>query len=250
MNLIRTAIDRPIAVVAAVLLVVLFGLVALQTIPIQLAPDVNRPVITISTNWFGAAPNEVEREIVNPQEEQLAGIQGLESITGSAGQGRGRITLEFKIGTNMDKALLLVANRLDRVSRYPDEADQPTLDTAGSEDNAIAWMIINAKEEGGPDIHEFGDFVTDVVKERLERVPGIGRVNVYGTSEREIHIVVDPTSLAAYQLTIGDLSSALRRANISSGAGDVNEGKRRYIVRGLRIDGARWPVPYHEMLSK
>ena len=231
MNIIHSAIDRPIAVVAAVLLVVLFGLVALNTIPIQLAPDVNRPVITVTTNWFGAAPAEIEREIVNQQEEEFAGLEGLVSITGRAQQGRGRVTLEFKIGTNMDRALLLVANRLDRVPRYPDETDQPTLDTSGSEDNAIAWMILNLEEGNDREIHEYGDFIEDVVKERLERVSGIGRINVYGGSEREIHITVDPTLLARYQITVGDLSRALRNANVSLGAGSIDEGKRRYVVR-------------------
>ncbi|MGI9311042.1 MAG: efflux RND transporter permease subunit [bacterium] len=232
MNLIRSAIERPIAVIAAVLLVVLFGLVALQTIPIQLAPDVNRPVITINTEWFGAAPAEVEREIVNRQEEKLAGLEGVRSITGRSELGRGRITLEFKVGTNMDRALLLVANRLDQVARYPDEVDQPTLETAGSDDNAIAWFIINHLDPNDPrPVHEFGDFVDDVVKERIERVPGVGEVNVYGGSEREIHVVVDPDALARYRITVGLLADALANANISLGAGDIDEGKRRYVVR-------------------
>ncbi len=231
MNLIRTAIERPIAVIAAVLLIVLFGLVALTTIPIQLAPDVNRPVITITTNWFGAAPAEVEREILNPQEEELAGIEGLTSITGSASVGRARVTLEFRIGTNMDRALLLVANRLDRVPDYPDEADQPTLDTAGSEDNAIAWFILTPLPGNQTPMHEFGDFVEDNIKERLERVPGVGRINLFGNSEREIQIEVDPNLLAQYRLTISDVSRSLRLANVSLGAGDIDEGKRRYVVR-------------------
>ena len=231
MNIIGAAIDRPIAVISAVLLVVLFGLVALQTIPIQLAPDVNRPVITVTTNWFGAAPAEVEREIINQQEEEFAGLEGLESITGSAQQGRGEITLEFKIGTNMDRALLLVANRLDRVPSYPSETDQPILDTAGSEDNSIAWMIFNHAEGNTRPIHEYGDFITDVVKEHLERVPGIAKINVWGGSEREIQILVDPNLLARYQITVADLSRALRNANISLGAGSIDEGKRRYVVR-------------------
>ena len=231
MNIIGGAIARPIAVIAAVLLVVLFGMVALQTIPIQLAPDVNRPIITITTNWFGAAPAEIEREIINVQEEQLAGVEGLRSITGRSEQGQGSIALEFRIGTNMDRALLLVANRLDRVARYPDEVDQPTLDTAGSDDSAIAWFILTRLEGNDRPIHEFGDFVTDIIKERVERVPGVGRVNVFGGSEREIHIVVDPSSLARYQLTVGQVADTLRAANISLGAGDINEGKRRYVVR-------------------
>ncbi len=231
MILISRSIDRPIAVIAAVLLVVLFGLVALQTIPIQLAPDVNRPVISITTEWSGAAPAEVEREIVNRQEEKLAGLEGLHSITARAEQGRSRISLEFRIGTNMDRALLLVANRLDQVARYPDEVDQPTLDTAGSEDNAIAWFVITHDEDNDQPIHQFGDFVSDIVKERIERVPGVSQVNVFGGSEREIHILVEPTALARYQLTVSHISNALRAANVSLGAGDIDEGKRRYVVR-------------------
>ena len=119
MNLIRVSIERPIAVVSAVFMVVLFGLVALETIPIQLAPDVNKPVITITTGWPGAAPAEIEREITNRQEEALKGITGLSDITSRSEQTRSRITLEFEIGTNMDRALLLVANRLDRGRRRP-----------------------------------------------------------------------------------------------------------------------------------
>ena len=140
MNLIQTAIDRPVAVMAAVILAVLFGLVALQTIPIQLTPDLRRPVIQISTNWGGAAPAEIEREIVNRQEEALKGLEGLKRMVGRARDGNGQITLEFDVGQNMDKALLLVANRLDRVNGYPDEADEPTLRTSGADDNSIAWF--------------------------------------------------------------------------------------------------------------
>ena len=117
MDLIRIAIERPIAVIAAVLMTVLFGLLALSRIPIQLIPDVRKPVIQVETYWSGAAPAEVEREIVNRQEEELKGIDGLETMISSSGTGRARITLEFAIGANMDLALLLVSTRLDRDTR-------------------------------------------------------------------------------------------------------------------------------------
>jgi HAE1 family hydrophobic/amphiphilic exporter-1 len=196
MNIIKTSIQRPIAVVAAVLMVVMFGLVALESIPIQLAPDVNRPVISVTTNWPSAAPAEIEREIANRQEEVLTGITGLTDITSRSEQGRSRVTLEFDVGTNMDRALLLVSNRLDRVTGYPEEANKPTLHTAGSEDNAIAWFIITRQEGNERRIHEHGDFVEDVVRERLERVPGVGEINVYGGSEQEIQVPVEPEALA------------------------------------------------------
>ena len=135
MNLIEYSIRRPVAVMAAVLMVIMFGAVALITIPIQLTPDVRRPVISIQTVWPGAAPAEIEREIVNRQEDELKGLEGLEKITSRSQDGRARINLEFNINQNMDKALLLVANRLDRVTGYPDEADEPTFKTSTTEDN-------------------------------------------------------------------------------------------------------------------
>ncbi|MCB1834235.1 MAG: efflux RND transporter permease subunit, partial [Geminicoccaceae bacterium] len=176
MDIIRAAIDRPIAVIAAVLMAVMFGYVSLQTIPIQLAPDVENPVISITTNWPGAAPAEVEREIVNRQEEVFKGLEGLERMTSSSKDDEGQITLEFSIDTNMDKALLLVANRLDRVGDYPDEASEPTLSTSGDDDNAIAWFVIRRTAGNDAPVHQFGDVAEDLVQDRLQRVAGVARV--------------------------------------------------------------------------
>ncbi|MBM86690.1 MAG: acriflavin resistance protein [Rhodospirillaceae bacterium] len=229
--MISISITRPIAVIAGVLMVVMFGGVALQSIPIQLTPDVNRPVITITTYWGGAAPAEVEREIVNRQEDELRGVEGLKTIVSRAETGRARVTLEFGVGQDMDKALLLVANRLDRVGGYPSEVDEPTLNTAGSEDNAIAWLILRRTGTNNQAIHTYFDFAKDVIKDRLERVDGVSEVRVYGGAEREMQVLADPESLAQYRLTIPQMVSALRVANASISAGAVDEGKRRYVVR-------------------
>ena len=231
MNLIRFAIDRPIAVIAGVILVVMFGVIALQTIPIQLIPDVRKPIVQIRTNWPGAAPAEVEREIVNRQEEALRGLRGLESIQSSSETGRGSITLNFQVGQNMDQALLLVSNRLDQVNGYPAEANEPSLKTSSSEDNAIGWFIITRQPGNDAPIHTFFDFVEDVVAERLERVPGVAGSAIYGGAERQLQITVKPEQMAHYNLTIGEIVGKLRAANTSMSAGDVDEGKRTYVVR-------------------
>ena len=231
MNLIGLSIERPIAVFSAILMVTMFGLVAFKTIPIQLIPDVTRPVITVTTNWHGAAPAEIEREVINRQEEVFKGLEGLDEIRSSAEHGRGQITLEFSVVMNMDKALLLVANRLDRVSGYPEEADEPELKTSGSEDNSIAWLIMTRKPSTSDAMHTFGDFAQDYVRDRIERVPGVGRLDVYGGSERELRVVVDAAKLARFSLTVTDVVSRLRASNASVTAGDVEEGKRRYVVR-------------------
>ena len=93
MNIIRLSIERPIAIVAMVLMIVLFGYVALQRIPIQMAPDVRQPVIIVKTSWPGAAPQEVEREIINPQEDELKGLEGVRKMTSKAQRNQGEVTL-------------------------------------------------------------------------------------------------------------------------------------------------------------
>jgi len=228
MNPIRTAIERPTAVMAAVMMIVMFGLVALDAIPIQLTPDVRKPVIDLQTIWSGAAPAEIEREIVNRQEEVL---KGLEDIISETQDGRARITLEFQIGTNMDKALLLVANRLDRVDGYPDEVKQPTIRTSSSDDNPITWIVLLRTDGNTRDIHTYGDFAEDVIQDSIERVNGVSRVNVYGGSKRQMEVIVHPERMARYGLTVTEVVNTLRAANASISAGDVDEGKRRYVVR-------------------
>ncbi len=231
MNLIRLSIDRPVAVIAAVLMVVMFGVLALTKIPIQLTPDVRKPVISLQTIWPGAAPAEIEREITNRQEEVLKGIRGLEQITSQSQDGRSRVTLEFAVGTNMEEAMLLVSNRLDRVDGYPSEATEPSIRTASSEDSPITWIVLLRTGENDRDIHTYGDFAEDVIQDRLERVKGVARVNVYGSAQTEMEVVIDPERMARYGLTVSEVAATLRAANASLTAGDVEEGKRRYVVR-------------------
>ncbi|MEQ9126593.1 MAG: efflux RND transporter permease subunit, partial [Alphaproteobacteria bacterium] len=231
MDLIRAAIDRPVATVSAVLMIVLFGGIALTTIPIQLIPEVNKPQVTVDTSWSGAAPAEIEREIVNRQEDVLRGVEGLEQMESQSSTGKGSVTLTFAVGTDMDKSLLLVANRLDRVNGYPEEADEPTLKTASSDDNAIAWFSVQRLEGNHAPIHEYRDFIEDTVQDRFERVPGVALTNLYGGGSRELQIVVDPAKLAQYRLTISEVVNRLRAEHASFSAGDLDEGKRSYVTR-------------------
>ena len=131
----------------------------------------------------------------------------------------------------MDKALLLVSNRLDGVTGYPDEADEPRLKIAGPEDNRIAWFHLTRQPGNNKPMHHYGDFAVDVVRERLERVPGVATSEVYGGGAKEIRVVIDPTKMARYRLTVPEVLTRMRAANIAITGGDVEEGKRRYVVR-------------------
>ncbi len=231
MNLIRLSIERPTAVVAMVLMIVLFGWVSLQKVPIQMAPDVRQPVIIIKTNWRGAAPSEIEREIVTKQEEELKGLEGVKRIVSEAKHNQGVVTLEFSPGLDFNRILLLTANRLDRVTGYPEEADEPTISTSGTDDNAIAWFTLTRTKDNERPMGTYGDFLRDVIEGRYERINGVGGVNLYGDNERELQVIIDPAKLAFYRLTIPEVIQRLRAENTAVTGGDVNEGKRRYVVR-------------------
>ncbi len=233
MKLVHDAIRFPVTTTVGVLLLVLFGSLALRRIPVQLTPTVEEPEITVTTYWPGASPLEVEREIIEEQEEQLKSLEGLIEMESSSSDSNGSITLTFQIGTDQDAALLKVSNALQQVPSYPAEADKPVIYSVAAEANAIAWFVLQpgGDEPFEGDISTLFNFVDDYVKPEFERVPGLAQANIYGGTEREMHVVVDPAKLAARKVTLNQLGAALDRENRSYSGGDFNEGKRRYIVR-------------------
>ena len=231
MSIIQSAIRYPVTTTVGVILLVLFGVMSLTKLPIQLTPDVSKPEITIETRWEGASPHEVEREIVDEQEEQLKGVEGLEKMFGESSYNSAKIVLRFPAGTNNDTALLRVSNRLNQVKEYPDEVDEPVISSADTRGNAMAWFIFEPLEGNPVNIETMRDFVEDVIKARFERIPGVAASNVYGGRERELRVLVDPGKLAMRSLTVRELAQALDQENRDFSAGDFDEGKRSYVVR-------------------
>ena len=231
MKLVDTAIKKPVTVTVGVILLVLFGLISLFRIPIQLTPNVDLPEISVETRWRGASPLEVEREIVDIQEEELKNLEGLDEIKSESRDGMAYINLMFEIGTNIDEALLRVSNKLDQVKKYPDNAEKPLIKSGGRHENAIAWMILRSLDGyKGSLKHEY-DFIDKHVKPRIERISGVASINIYGGMERELQVIVDPEALTARKVTIPELMRALDIENINISAGNFDEGKRRYIAR-------------------
>ena len=121
MKLVDAAIKKPVTVTVGVILLTLFGLISLFRIPIQLTPNVDIPEISVETIWQGASPVEVEREIIDVQEDELKNVEGLDEMKSESSDGSSYINLMFEIGTDTDAALLKVSNKLDQVKKYPDE---------------------------------------------------------------------------------------------------------------------------------
>ena len=192
MKIVRTAIHSPVKTAVGAILIVLFGTIALLRIPFQLTPTMEEPQVMVSTFWPGASPMEVEREIIDKQEEQLKSLEGLEKMESSSSDNFGSISLTFVTGTDLDTAVLKVSNRLEQVPRYPDNADKPVIRAVGAQASPMAWFVIVPSDEDPYEgrIENLLTFFDEFVKPEFERVPGVGAVNYFGGTEQEMHVVV------------------------------------------------------------
>ena len=240
----KLTLNNPTAGLVTALLIVLFGLLALRALPIQLTPEVERPEITITTAWRGAAPEEVEAEIIEPQEDQLRGLPGMTELLSEARQGSGKITISFDVDFSLERGLIEVINRLNRVPQYPVEADEPVLSTAGGRSRPIAWFIIKPGEGNTTNIEDYRDYIEEIVQSRFERVAGVALSEVRGGNEREVRITVDPYRAAGMEIDIVNAARIVgNNEDVSGGTADV--GKRRYI---LRYTGALDPADLQSLV--
>ncbi len=231
----RFAVTRPIIVVVVILILCLLGVLSVFQVPVQMIPDIEARVLTVETRWPGATPQDVEKEIIVEQEEYLRRIPGLERIISVASTARAEIELEFPLGVDINEVLILANNALTQVPSYPENVDEPSISTSSVSDSP--FMFFNVRPvEGNPmnvNVRTQQDFVDDYVRTRLEQVPGVSAVGATGGGERQIHIRVDPEKLALRDLQLIDVRNAIRARNRDVSGGDVDSGKRRFLVRTI-----------------
>ncbi len=233
MRLVDQSLKYGVTVAVGVILILMFGTLSLLRIPIQLTPEVSQPELTVTTEWPGASPEEVERDIVDEQEKHLKSIVGLVEMKSTSQTGRAEVNLQFRLGTDLQEALVRTSNALQQVSSYPEDVDEPIIKTVNVSDRPIGWFILQpiAGYEDKINVYHYRDFAEDKIKSRFERIPGVSDSSVYGGSRLEVHVTFDPSALAERKISIFDLREALREQNQNLSGGDFDEGKRRYIIR-------------------
>ncbi|RXJ83591.1 efflux RND transporter permease subunit [Arcobacter cloacae] len=229
MDLIKFSIKNPVTIIVAVLIVVLFGLISLGNLPYQLTPNVTKPEIKITTVWPGATPYEIEREIIEEQEDALKSLNNLVEYESSSSDNSGEITLTFKLGTDIRVALQDVSNKLNEVSSYPDNVDEPIIETATA--SPVIWMMLQTLEENNRHIDEYKTFFENEIKPIIKRVDGVAGTMGGGGREQEMQINLDVNKLAAFNLTIPQVIGILQSENIDVSAGTLNMGRRAYRIR-------------------
>jgi multidrug efflux pump subunit AcrB len=233
METLRWSSKSPIAVIVIAVFVLLLGFLSLAHLPLQLFPDIKRPEIQIQTGWRSASPEEVESELLEPLENVMQGLPGVEEIEGNAAVGGANLSLRFAIGTDMKNALVEVIGRLSRLPPLPRDADRPQVSLGGPNGDAnetLSWFFVQLLPGTAGPIEKQRRFIEDTVRARLEAIPGVAAVNVNGGPPDEVHITLDLTRAAALGISIPDVASRAAAANNVSG-GQLSVGRRQYTLR-------------------
>ena len=222
-----------ILMTVAALIITVLGVLAAFRVPVQMIPDLEVRTVSIQTSWPGATPQDVEKEILIEQEEYLRTLPNMQRLESTASSGSAVIELDFPFGVDMTQTLIEVINALNQVPSYPENVDQPRVFANSFSANSFMYFGISPLP-GNPrniDMIMMRDFIVDNVRTRLSSVSGVSQVNVSGGAERQIRILLDPTRLADRQLTILDVRNAIRARNRDVSGGEIDSGKRRYLLR-------------------
>ncbi|MEW8436243.1 MAG: efflux RND transporter permease subunit [Candidatus Thiodiazotropha sp.] len=231
----RFCIEKPVILTVAILILTLFGLLAIFSVPVQMIPDLDARLIKVTTTWPGASPQDVEKEIIIEQEQYLTRIPGLERIISTANTGRAEIELEFPYTISIDEALLDVNNALSQVDNYPENVRQPSIRSQSFSSNSFMYFRLTpiSGDFSEDDVIALHDWAEENIKRPMERVPDVSSVRLWGGAERQIKIHVDPLKLAQRNISLLDLRNAIRARNRDISGGDLDSGKRRYLLRTI-----------------
>jgi multidrug efflux pump len=229
MKLSEISIQRPVFATVMSLVVVVFGLLALLRLPVREYPDIDPPVVSVTTLYRGASPAVVETEITDVLEETLATLEGVKELTSSSREQGSVITIEFELSRNVDEAANDVRDKVSRVrARLPVEADDPVVSRVDVNAQPILWLGLSSDRHTSLELSDVAD---RVLKERLQRLPGVGGVFIGGERRYAMRVWLEPMRMAAYGLTPADVERAIRGANAELPGGRVEGDQREFAVR-------------------
>ena len=222
----------PIGLIVIAVFVGLLGLLSLRRLPLQLFPDINKPELSIQTNWRTASPEEVESELLEPLENVMQGLPGVEEIEGNAAAGNATLNLRFALGSDMKNALVEVIGRINRLPPLPRDADRPNVVPGGNNNTneTLSWFFVQLLPGTPGTIQAQRRFIEDTVRPRLESIPGVASVEVNAGPPENVRITLDLARTAALGIPVPDIANrAASATNVSGGQLDV--GRRQYTLR-------------------
>jgi multidrug efflux pump len=220
MNISSTSINRPVLAIVMNLIILLFGLIGYKFLGVREFPAIDPPVITVRTIYTGASAEVVESQITEPLEKSINGIDGIRTISSTSAQGVSSITVEFNLNANLESAANDVRDKVGQAIRQlPQDIDAaPTVTKANANSDAIISMTIQSDTRS---VLEVDDYAENVLVERLQTIPGISTIQIWGQKKYAMRLWMDPSKLAAYGLTAIDVQNAVNKENLESPSGKV-----------------------------
>lgn len=222
----KFSINRPITTLMGVITIVIFGLISYNTMPINLYPNIDYPIVTVQTNYFGADPSTVETKVTDKIEEALSGIDGIDKLISTSYEGLSLVVVQFKLTKSLDVATNDVRDKIGAV-KLPREVEKPIVKKLGTSGSVIS-LFIASKDEDDTFLMRLAD---EKLKPQLQRIQGVGEVDIIGFQEREIRIFLDPFLLSKYSLSSAEVGGIIANQNIKQGVGKMIDASQEIIIK-------------------
>jgi len=223
------SVKRPVFASVISLLLVAFGLVSFDKLPLREYPNIDPPVVSIDTNYRGASAAVVESRITQLIEDRISGVEGIRHVSSSSSDGRSSVTLEFDISRNIEDAANDVRDRISGLlDNLPDEADPPEVQKANGSDEVIMWLNLVSDQMT---TLELTDYTNRYLSDRFSVVDGVARMRIGGGKVYAMRVWLDRQALASRSLTVADVEAALRAENVELPAGSIESKERHFTVR-------------------
>jgi HAE1 family hydrophobic/amphiphilic exporter-1/multidrug efflux pump len=232
MNISELSLKRPILATVMNLLIVLFGVVGYTFLSVREYPAIDPPIINVRTSYAGANADIIESQITEPLEKSINGIPGIRSIASSSSNGLSNITVEFNINENLEAAANDVRDKVSQAVRnLPQDVDAPpVVSKADANSDFIVLMAVQSRTKG---LLELSDYAENVLQERLQTIPEVSGVNIFGQKRPAMRIWIDPDKLNAYNVSFSDLRNALNRENVEIPSGKIYGNSTELTIRAL-----------------
>jgi multidrug efflux pump len=217
MTLSELGIRRPVLAIVCSLVLLLFGMVSYAYLGVREYPAVDPPIVSVSADYAGASPSVIASQITEPLEQQINGVAGIRVLSSTSNEERSRIRVEFEVGADLEAAANDVRDRVSRAIRnLPPDADPPTVEKADADSEPILFLAVQSPQRS---ILEISDFADRVVRERIQTIPGVSNVRIFGEKRYAMRLWLDPIRLAAHGLTPLDVQAALTAQNVDLPSG-------------------------------
>lgn len=233
MNISELSIKRPVLATVIVLVIVLFGMIGYNFLGVREYPSVDQPIISVDVSYPGANADVIMNQITEPLEQNINGIPGIRSLSSVSSQGSSRITVEFELSVDMETAANDVRDKVSRAQRFlPRDCDPPTVSKADADASPIMQIAVQSKTRSLMELSEIADLT---VKERLQTIPNVSAVNIWGEKRYSMRLWLDPIKMAGYGVTPIDIKNSVDRENVELPSGSIEGNTMELSIRTLGL---------------